>query len=155
MLEQQHIWLVEGLRELYRRIVMGDSWNVTRLRIECDGYPFTHDLLVWLGVIDPTRKERLGTDAEVSVSDKWRIDLLPSDSRIALYRNIQAISSSDSHDLLPSPSLASLPNNPWTPNARFEEPGGRAKKTHIETCNPRDPHYTANFNINYFDELDI
>lgn len=154
MLEQQHIWLVEGLRELYRRMVVGDSWNCNRLSIDCNGYPLTHDLLVWLGIIDQTREKRLETDAEASVSDTWRNDLLPSDSKSALCCNIQAMSSSYSRDTLLSPSIASLPNNPWISNTGFEEPAGRAKKTHIDPCNARDPHYTANLNINCFDELD-
>lgn len=55
MLEQQQVWLVNGLQELYRRSSDGEGWPGEPLKSEPNGHPLTHDLLARLGALDSTR----------------------------------------------------------------------------------------------------
>ncbi|GFF63605.1 Zn(II)2Cys6 transcription factor [Aspergillus lentulus] len=63
MLEQQHIWLVAGLRQLYRRALNGQGWPSGLLRCQANGHPLTHDLLTCLGVLDHSKGEGFEVDA--------------------------------------------------------------------------------------------
>ncbi|KAH6010155.1 hypothetical protein HBI83_168320 [Parastagonospora nodorum] len=53
MLEQQQTQLVAGLRELYSRLQMGESWPGQPLRESSGGHPLTHDILERLGLLHP------------------------------------------------------------------------------------------------------
>ncbi|KAF4157632.1 hypothetical protein CNMCM6069_005406 [Aspergillus lentulus] len=65
MLEQQHIWLVAGLQQLYRRALNGQGWPSGLLRCQANGHPLTHDLLTCLGVLDQSKGEGFEVDALV------------------------------------------------------------------------------------------
>lgn len=52
MLEQQQVWLVSGLQELYNRAVQGQGWPGEPLKLEPNGFPLTHDMLVRLGALN-------------------------------------------------------------------------------------------------------
>ncbi|CAP78992.1 hypothetical protein N7489_004637 [Penicillium chrysogenum] len=58
MIQQQQIWLVHGLRELYRRTTEGEGWPGECLKTEPNGHPLTHDILTRLGALDRTKGER-------------------------------------------------------------------------------------------------
>ncbi|KAK5072331.1 Fluconazole resistance protein 1 [Exophiala xenobiotica] len=51
MLENQQVQLVQGLRELYRRVNSGEGWVGASLR-ETNGLPLTHDILERLGALN-------------------------------------------------------------------------------------------------------
>jgi hypothetical protein len=58
MLEQQQVWLVSGLQELYRRTTDGKGWPDKLLRCEPSGHPLTHDILARLGILDEKKDEQ-------------------------------------------------------------------------------------------------
>jgi hypothetical protein len=70
MLEQQQAWLVHGLQELYRRNLEGEGWPGEQLKLEPNGHPLTHDLLMRLGALDGT-KERFEENPEALQQDLW------------------------------------------------------------------------------------
>lgn len=55
ILERQQVWLVRGLRELYRRTIESGVWPGDQLELETNGHLLTHDLLARLGVLDQTK----------------------------------------------------------------------------------------------------
>ncbi|KAJ5306632.1 hypothetical protein N7508_005647 [Penicillium antarcticum] len=72
MLEQQQNWLVNGLQELYRRNLEGEGWPGERLKLEPNGHPLTHDLLMRLGALDSSKGERFEEHPEALQQDLWR-----------------------------------------------------------------------------------
>ncbi|KAL4907632.1 hypothetical protein BDW74DRAFT_147898 [Aspergillus multicolor] len=72
MLEQQQTWLVNGLQELYRRLLDGDGWQGEPLKCEPNGQPLTHDLLTQLGALDTAKHERFEEHAEAMQQDLWK-----------------------------------------------------------------------------------
>lgn len=71
MLEQQQSWLVNGLQELYRRNIEGEGWPGEQLKLEPNGHPLTHDLLMRLGALDGSKGERFEENPEVLQQDLW------------------------------------------------------------------------------------
>jgi hypothetical protein len=71
MLEQQQSWLVHGLQELYRRNLDGDGWPGEPLKLEPNGNPLTHDLLMRLGALDSSKGERFEESPESLQADLW------------------------------------------------------------------------------------
>jgi hypothetical protein len=69
MLEQQQVWLVLGVQELYRRNIEGESWFGEQLKLEPNGHPLTHDLLIRLGALDGTKGERFEENPEAFRQD--------------------------------------------------------------------------------------
>ena len=51
MLEQQQLQLVNGLQELYERLVNNQGWKGAPLEISNSGHPLTHDILERLGAL--------------------------------------------------------------------------------------------------------
>ena len=45
MLEQQQFQLVNGLQELYKRLINHQGWKGSLLDVSANGYPLTHDIL--------------------------------------------------------------------------------------------------------------
>ncbi|KAL2836661.1 hypothetical protein BJY01DRAFT_53385 [Aspergillus pseudoustus] len=72
MLEQQQTWLVNGLQELYRRLLDGESWQGEPLKCEPNGHPLTHDLLTQLGALDSSKHERFEESADALQSELWK-----------------------------------------------------------------------------------
>ncbi|KAJ5920755.1 hypothetical protein N7466_009081 [Penicillium verhagenii] len=70
MLEQQQIWLVHGLQELYRRATKGEGWSGAPLKLEPNGLPLTHDLLTRIGVLDDSGSGPLGDQADIVARHK-------------------------------------------------------------------------------------
>ncbi|KAF7526723.1 hypothetical protein PCG10_003790 [Penicillium crustosum] len=64
MLEQQQAWLVQGLQELYRRIVEGEGWPTDHMKLHPNGHPLIHYLLKRLGILDHGKGERFEEDPE-------------------------------------------------------------------------------------------
>ncbi|KAJ6132785.1 hypothetical protein N7471_008000 [Penicillium samsonianum] len=71
MLEQQQSWLVHGLQELYRRNIEGEGWPGEQLKLEPNGHPLTHDLLMRLGALDGSKGERFEENPEALQQDLW------------------------------------------------------------------------------------
>lgn len=80
MLEQQQVWLVNGLQELYRRATEGESWSGELLKPEPNGHPLTHDLLTRLGALNHTKGERFEENPETMQQDLWRHGMQRQDS---------------------------------------------------------------------------
>ncbi|KAJ5114625.1 hypothetical protein NUU61_000384 [Penicillium alfredii] len=72
MLEQQQAWLVHGLQELYRRTTEGEGWPGDRLKLEPNGHPLTHDLLMRLGALDHSKGERFEENPDALQQELWR-----------------------------------------------------------------------------------
>ncbi|EEA19684.1 Fluconazole resistance protein 1 [Talaromyces marneffei ATCC 18224] len=72
MLEQQQIWLVNGLQELYRRAQEGEGWTGEPLKAESNGHPLTHDLLTRLGALDHTKGEIFEDNVEQMQQKLWQ-----------------------------------------------------------------------------------
>lgn len=72
MLEQQQVWLVHGLQELYRRTTEGEGWPGDRLKSEPNGHPLTHDLLTRLGALDHSKGERFEENPDAMQQELWR-----------------------------------------------------------------------------------
>ncbi|KAL4783936.1 hypothetical protein BJX76DRAFT_357499 [Aspergillus varians] len=72
MLEQQQTWLVNGLQELYQRLLNGDGWQGEPLKCEPNGQPLTHDLLTQLGALDRSKHERFEESAEAMQHELWK-----------------------------------------------------------------------------------
>ncbi|KAL2823518.1 hypothetical protein BDW59DRAFT_148719 [Aspergillus cavernicola] len=72
MLEQQQTWLVNGLQELYRRLLDGEGWQGGPLKCEPNGHPLTHDLLTQLGALDQSKHERFEEQTESMQQELWR-----------------------------------------------------------------------------------
>jgi hypothetical protein len=72
MLEQQQVWLVNGLQELYRRAQDNEGWTGEALKLEPNGHPLTHDLLTRLGALDHTKGEHFEENPETMQQDLWR-----------------------------------------------------------------------------------
>ncbi|KAJ5124656.1 uncharacterized protein N7515_008481 [Penicillium bovifimosum] len=71
MLEQQQTWLVNGLQELYRRNIEGEGWPGEHLKLEPNGQPLTHDLLMRLGALDGSKGERFEENPEALQQELW------------------------------------------------------------------------------------
>ncbi|OKL63016.1 hypothetical protein UA08_02048 [Talaromyces atroroseus] len=72
MLEQQQVWLVNGLQELYRRAQEGEGWTGEPLKAESNGHPLTHDLLTRLGALDHTKGEQFEENVESMQQKLWQ-----------------------------------------------------------------------------------
>ncbi|KAL2862944.1 Zn(II)2Cys6 transcription factor domain-containing protein [Aspergillus lucknowensis] len=72
MLEQQQTWLVNGLQELYRRLLDGEGWQGEPLKCEPNGHPLTHDLLTHLGALDQSKHERFEESADALQQELWK-----------------------------------------------------------------------------------
>lgn len=72
MLEQQQVWLVNGLQELYRRAQEGEGWTGEPLKAESNGHPLTHDLLTRLGALDHTKGETFEDNVEQMQQRLWQ-----------------------------------------------------------------------------------
>ncbi|KAL4864988.1 hypothetical protein BDV12DRAFT_175395 [Aspergillus spectabilis] len=70
MLEQQQTWLVNGLQQLYRRLLDGEGWQGEPLKCEPNGHPLTHDLLTQLGALD--KSKHFEESADAMQQDLWR-----------------------------------------------------------------------------------
>lgn len=72
MLEHHRAWLLHGLQELYRRTIDGKGWPGERLKLEPNGHPLIHDLLICLGVLDPNKGDRSEVMPEAMREEPWR-----------------------------------------------------------------------------------
>jgi hypothetical protein len=54
MLEQQQSQLVAGVREMYKKLLSGETWPGSPLQDGQEGYPLTHDILERLDVLHMT-----------------------------------------------------------------------------------------------------
>ncbi|EED14081.1 C6 transcription factor (Fcr1), putative [Talaromyces stipitatus ATCC 10500] len=72
MLEQQQIWLVNGLQEMYRRTQEGEGWIGEPLKTEPNGHPLTHDLLTRLGALDHSKGEHFEDNVESMQQKLWQ-----------------------------------------------------------------------------------
>jgi hypothetical protein len=72
MLEQQQVWLVNGLQELYRRAQEGEGWTGEPLKAESNGHPLTHDLLTRLGALDHSKGEQFEENVESMQQKLWQ-----------------------------------------------------------------------------------
>lgn len=139
MLEQQQGQLVQGLQEMYHRMLAAQQWQGPALS-EATGHPLTHDILCALGLLekkddgsgetiafeeDPERlQERLL--AEGAVMTKRR-GSMSSDSD----RSHRANSSSHSTPVLSKPPLFKENFNFGTsPSPTSRSPAPKSRKTH-------------------------
>ena len=57
MLERQHVQLVAGLQEFYRRTQTGQGWSAPPLELTNHGQPLTHKILEHLGILTPYQQD--------------------------------------------------------------------------------------------------
>lgn len=75
MLEQQQTQLVNGLQELYKRVIAGQGWEGPPLNDGAAGRPLTHDILHGLGVLQAEGPGRLGSfDADLDSIQQQLLD---------------------------------------------------------------------------------
>ncbi|KAJ5885288.1 hypothetical protein N7495_009798 [Penicillium taxi] len=128
MLEQQQVWLVHGLQELYRRSIEGEGWPGDRLKHEPNGHPLTHDLLTRLGALDHAKGERFEENPELMQQDLWRHGMQRQESSDGSSESAQSpvARSRFSSDVLSQQTLPPTPpayNSPSTRVAiKLEEP---------------------------------
>ncbi|KAL2843794.1 hypothetical protein BJX68DRAFT_243654 [Aspergillus pseudodeflectus] len=138
MLEQQQTWLVNGLQELYRRLLDGEGWQGEPLKCEPNGHPLTHDLLMQLGALDSRKHERFEESADALQSELWR------HSAGHMQRQDSSDTSSESaHSPIVPPqfsdpfaSRTALPQTPTT-SLRIDVPQSTIKtEPHLPPSNP-------------------
>ncbi|KAJ5194744.1 C6 transcription factor [Penicillium cinerascens] len=116
ILERQQIWLVRGLRELYRRSIESGIWPGDPLELEDNGHPLTHDLLARLGVIDHNKDLRFEEDSQ-SLCSRDPDD--PSDSPSLLQSRSSSSLGSSVHQNKSTASLTSEPMSAgWEDNIK-------------------------------------
>ncbi|KAJ5546947.1 hypothetical protein N7494_004532 [Penicillium frequentans] len=71
-LEQQQVWLVHALQELYRCITEGEGWPGDLLTAKSSGHPAIHDLLKRLGALDHPIGQRFEENTELMQKNLWR-----------------------------------------------------------------------------------
>ncbi|KAL4860633.1 hypothetical protein BDV12DRAFT_209008 [Aspergillus spectabilis] len=129
-LEQQQIWLVKGLQELYRRVAAGTGWPGDRPSHESGDYPLTHDLLARLGALDQSKDEHFEERLEILQNVSWS-----HESSEGILKDVQsrvhrqpAHPEASSHKIAPSslPVIIDQLNQ-----ARIQEQSMRAAEKHI------------------------
>jgi len=78
MLEQQQSQLVAGIRQMYRKLLSGESWPGSALPEQQEGYPLTHDILERLDVLHMTGENPVGSEAFEDNLEKLQQDLVES-----------------------------------------------------------------------------
>jgi hypothetical protein len=63
MLEQQQSQLVAGVRQMYRKLLDGETWPGSALPEQQEGFPLTHDILERLDVLHMTGENPVGSEA--------------------------------------------------------------------------------------------
>lgn len=76
MLEQQQSQLVAGVRQMYRKLLNGESWPGSALPEQQEGFPLTHDILDRLDVLHMTGENPVGSEAFEDDLDKIQQRLL-------------------------------------------------------------------------------
>ncbi|KAJ6006496.1 hypothetical protein N7451_004440 [Penicillium sp. IBT 35674x] len=71
-LEQQQVWLVHALQELYHCMTEGEGWPGDLLTVRPSGHPAIHDLLKRLGAIDHPIGQRFEENTELMQKKLWR-----------------------------------------------------------------------------------
>src|ERR1700761_2112342 len=68
MLEEHQTMLISGIRDLYQRLLDGESWPGSPISESRDGNPLTHEILERLGVLTDA-SEQSGADSPVFEED--------------------------------------------------------------------------------------
>ncbi|KAL4816003.1 hypothetical protein BDW67DRAFT_162810 [Aspergillus spinulosporus] len=148
MLEQQQTWLVNGLQELYRRLLEGDGWPGEPLKCEANGQPLTHDLLTQLGALDTSKHERFEEHAEVMQQELWKRNA----GHMQRQDSSDSSSESPQSPVLPSQfsdpfSVRTVPQTPTTisPNTtlRIDVPQSAIKSEPPQMTSPNSMYTTA------------
>lgn len=139
MLEQQQAQLVQGLQEMYHRMLAAQQWQGPALS-EATGQPLTHDILSAMGLLE---KKHDGSDETIPFEDdceKLQARLL-SDGAVLTKRrgsfssdsdhSHRAHSSSHSTPVLSKPPLFKETFNFGTsPSPTSRSPASKQRKTH-------------------------
>lgn len=140
MLEQQQTWLVNGLQELYQRLLKSDGWQGEPLKCESNGQPLTHDLLTQLGALDSSKHERFEEHPETMQQELWK------QNAGHMQRQDSTDTSSESPHSPPLPPHFSDPfaatrNISQTPNLRIDIPQSKVKsEPQMTPSNPSFMH---------------
>ncbi|KAJ5195543.1 uncharacterized protein N7498_008981 [Penicillium cinerascens] len=113
ILERQQVWLVRGLRQLYRHTIESGVWPGDPLELETDGHPLTYDLLARLGDLDQTK----GFCFEEDTQSLCRRD--PDDARDSSSSSLD----SSVHQHKPMASLAGEPMSAGSEDDIKPQPG--------------------------------
>ncbi|RAL06339.1 Zn(II)2Cys6 transcription factor domain-containing protein, partial [Aspergillus ibericus CBS 121593] len=160
MLEQQQTWLVNGLQELYRRAMEGESWPGEPLRCEANGHPLTHDLLTRLGALDQSKGERFEENTEAMQQDLWRHNA----GHMQRQESSDGSSESAQSPILPSRFSDSTPSQAQGPTIKSEphmaptNPAFVAPMTLQGVVNPlalQTPQQWPANNFGTFEDMDL
>lgn len=157
MLEQQQVWLINALQELYRRNIEGEGWPGDVLETETNGFPLTHNLLTHLGVLgreeygypgintEPRRRRKLVDDSPAQYSPAAPSVPSPVESHQQI--------------IPPTPTIsAEKPSNTKNPSLGYAY--GNLQYEPPEPCLPspwsyHDTEQWLSQNPSFFDETDI
>lgn len=78
MLEQQQIYLVNGLQELYHRLLKGEKWQDKPLRCKSNRLPLIHDILTQLGALDQSKHEKFIENTDAMQQELWKKNIKPA-----------------------------------------------------------------------------
>ncbi|KAJ5162414.1 hypothetical protein N7492_007806 [Penicillium capsulatum] len=166
MLEQQQVWLVNGLQELYRRSIEGEGWPGDRLKAEPNGHPLTHDLLTRLGALDQTKGEHFEEQPEAMQRELWRNGMQRQESSDGSSESAQSPVTrtrfsdafSSQQTLPPTPPAYSpsargpVKSEPMTATPQFAMPSMQGVVNPLALQGP--PQWSGN-GYNLFDEMDL
>ncbi|KAF2869078.1 hypothetical protein BDV95DRAFT_609324 [Massariosphaeria phaeospora] len=116
MLEQQQTQLVAGVRELYARLLNGQSWPGPPLRDAPGGHPLTHDILERLDLLHSGSESGSNHEGFEEDTDRMQQKLLEQGAPYTHRR--RSISSDSDHGH--SPPLSS--HSPPTKNIMYMDP---------------------------------
>ncbi|KAJ6103180.1 C6 transcription factor [Penicillium sp. IBT 16267x] len=159
-LEQQQVWLVHALQELYHCITEGEGWPGEHLEPKPNGHPLIHDLLARLGALDDFIGQRFEENTEVMRQRLWQQDVEKScddsfedvqspivHSHVSFVASSQQNGSSnlDKQNTLPAAAQHALSSIQGDVNS----PTTQREPTNWEAGNGNGN------NFNYFDEMDM
>ncbi|KAL3458518.1 hypothetical protein BJX64DRAFT_266616 [Aspergillus heterothallicus] len=134
MLEQQQTWLVNGLQELYRRLLDGEGWQGEPLRCEPNGHPLTHDLLTQLGALDSSKHERFEESADALQSELWKHNV-----GLMQRQDSSDTSSESAHSPIVPPQF----DNPFTPHTALPQTPTTSLRIDVpQSAIKSEPHLT-------------
>jgi hypothetical protein len=103
MLEQQQVQLVDGLRELYGRLLKGESWPGRPLYETSGGHPLTNDILKRLALIRPFHDDTGHCKDCNESSNQIQQELVEIDASLTVKRASANAASEHCQALSPSP----------------------------------------------------
>ena len=156
MLERQHVQLIAGIQELYRRLANGESWTAPPLDPANHGRPLTHKVLERLGVLRTEEwDDFVGLDGRSSWQSFEQQNLEGNGTMYSGASEVESPSSSTFSPILPSAHRAPISNstimkkrieNQFSQSESFRS--STASTCAIPTTNILPPHHNRYANGN-------